>query len=163
MSFVPPVAFSLECRLLLWTLFLFFVVSPLLGGLFCQGNAQGDAEDGGDDDEDNDEEAPPLELAAVAGALVGLGNLLVAGLEVVDDVLALVLGVGNDRLLLLDHGGELLVQDGELGEGLLDALQLVMAGADVAEHGGGVAGAVCAQLFRVMSATGCSRCWMLVV
>lgn len=151
-AFFPTVPYFLSLRLSINT---FFVLSLLratcaliAAGLFGQGDAEGDAEHSGNDDEDDDEEAPPLELAAVAGALVGLGDLLVARLEVVDDVLALVLGVGNDRLLLLDHGGELLVEDGELGEGLLDALEFVVAGADVAEEGGGVAGAVCAELPR---------------
>lgn len=56
------------------------------------------------------------------------------------------LGGVNDGLLLLDNGGELLVEDGELAEGLLDALKLVMSGADVAEDGLGVTGAVRAKL-----------------
>lgn len=110
--------------------------------LVRQGDTKADTEGDGQDDEEDDEGAPPLELAAVAGVLVGLLDLLVALLDVLDGVLGVVLGRLDDGVLLLDDGREVLVQRGELEEGLLDALELVVPGSDVAEDGARVASPV---------------------
>lgn len=56
--------------------------------------------------------------------------------------------LGGD-ILLLDDGGELREENVELQEGLFDALELVVARADVAEDGAGVACPVCAELRTV--------------
>jgi hypothetical protein len=96
-------------------------------------NTQADAERNGQDDEHDDEEAPPLELSAVGGVLLCLLDLLVALLDVLNGVDGVVLRGLDDGVLLLDQRGELLVQDGEIGQGLLDALELVVAGADIAQ------------------------------
>jgi hypothetical protein len=118
-------------------------------GVLGQSDTQRNTKDNGNDDEHNNEQAPPLELATVASALDALVNVLGSRLEVVDGLLGVLLRGVNDGLLLLDNGGEFLVEDCELGEGLLDALQLVVSRADVAEDGACVAGAICAELEKM--------------
>lgn len=81
-----------------------------------------------------------------------LADLLVTLLNVLDCALGVDLGGNNNILLLLDHGGEFLEEDGELGEGLLDALELVVASAHVAKERGSVARAVGSKLQKVWSA-----------
>jgi hypothetical protein len=110
------------------------------------GNADADTHGNGDDDEQDDEGAPPLELAAAAGVVCGGLDLLVALVEVLDGLLGVLLGGHDDSVLLLDDGGQLLVKDGQLTDGLLDALQLVVAGANVAEDRAGMASAVGSEL-----------------
>lgn len=111
-----------------------------------QGNTQTHAQSDSETDEEDDESAPPLETTSAAGVLDTLADLLVTLLDVLDCALGVDLGGDNDVLLLLDHGGEFLEEDGELGEGLLDALQLVVASAHVAKERSSVAGAVGAKL-----------------
>lgn len=111
-----------------------------------QGNTQTHAQSNGENDEEDDESAPPLETTSAAGVLDTLADLLVTLLDVLDRALGVDLGGDNDVLLLLDHGGEFLEEDGELGEGLLDALQLIVASAHVAKERSSVTGAVGAKL-----------------
>lgn len=109
-------------------------------------NAETNTEADGEEDEDDDQETPPLEFAAVAGVLVGDFDLFVALLEVLDGGLCVLLGGVDDGFLLLDEDGHLLEQLGHFGEGLFDAPQLVVAGADVAEDGVGLSQAVGLEL-----------------
>jgi hypothetical protein len=102
-------------------------------GVLRKTDTQTDTECDGKDDEHDDEQTPPLELPAVGGVLLCLLDLLVTLLDVLDGVDSVVLRGLDDGVLLLDQRCELLVQDGELGQGLLDALELVVTGADVAE------------------------------
>lgn len=109
-------------------------------------DAQANTKTDGHKNEDDNEGTPPLELAAVAGVLVGLLDLLVALLNVVDSILGIGLCGADDGVLLLDDSGEVVVEGSKLGESLLDALELVVAGADVTEDRAGVASAVCPEL-----------------
>ena len=102
-----------------------------LGRFGRDADAQADAECNGQDDEEDDEGAPPLELAAAAGMLVGLPDLLIALLNVLDGIDGIVLGLLNDRVLLLHDGGQLLVENGEFRECLFDVLQLIVACAHI--------------------------------
>jgi hypothetical protein len=86
-----------------------FLVCCRIFLIFRQGDTKTDTEGDGQDDEEDDEGAPPLELTAVAGVLVGLLDLLVALLDVLDGVLGVVLGRLDDGVLLLDDGREVLV------------------------------------------------------
>lgn len=52
----------------------------------------------------------------------------------------------DDRILLLYNGGELVVENGELGEGLLNALKLAVTCADIAQDGACVTSAIRAKL-----------------
>lgn len=125
----------------------------LAAGVLDETNPETDAKRDNDNDEHNDEEAPPLELATVAGVLVGDLDLLVALLNVLDRVDSVLLGGVDDGFLLLDEDSHLLEQLGDLGERALDALKLAVTGADVAEDGVGLAQAVVLQLQRVVSIT----------
>lgn len=117
-----------------------------------QGNTQAHAQSNGETDEEDDESAPPLEATSAAGVLDTLADLLVTLLNVLDCALGVDLGGNNNILLLLDHSGEFLEEDSELGEGLLDALELVVASAHVAKERSSVAGAVGSKLHKVWSA-----------
>lgn len=112
--------------------------SAVLGQTDTKTNTKGN----GNDDEKNNEGAPPLELAATASVFIGNFDLLVALFNVLDCVLRVRLSSLNDRLLLLDQGSELLVENGKLGKSLFNTLKLTVAGADVAEHRAGVSGTV---------------------
>lgn len=116
--------------------------------VLCQGHTQTDTKGDGDDDEQDDEGAPPLELAAATGVFVGLLDLLIALFDVFDCVNGICLCGFNDGILLFNHGREFLVEKGDLREGLLDALQLVMSGANIAEDGAGMTGTVGPQLLE---------------
>lgn len=78
--------------------------------------------------------------------LFGNFDLLVTLDHVFVSVDRICLGGLNDRLLLLDDSGQLLVEDSKLGESLLDALKLAVTGANVAKYRAGMPGAICSQL-----------------
>lgn len=99
-----------------------------------QGNTKTHAQSNGETDEEDDESAPPLETTRAAGVLDTLADLLVTLLDVLDCTLGVNLGGNNNVLLLLDHRGELLEENGELRESLLDALELVVASAHVTKE-----------------------------
>jgi hypothetical protein len=121
-------------------------------GLLFRSHRDTDTESDGEDDDDDDEEAPPLQLAAVAGVLVGDLDLLITLLNVLNSVDGVRLGSLDDWFLLLDNSCKLLVKEGKLGERLLNALQLAMTGTHIAKDGTGMTGAVCSDLL-FLSAT----------
>lgn len=97
-----------------------------------QSNSKTDPKRNGQHNEEDYQSAPPLELAAVAGVFVGVINLLDTLFEVLVCVLSVGLGGLDDWILLLNHSREFLVEDSKLSKGLLDALELAVAGSDVA-------------------------------
>lgn len=105
-----------------------------------------DGDDDDDDDEHSDTQAPPLELAGVASVLDAYFHLFVSFLHVDDSILGVVLGNSDYLILLLNHAGEVGVQSREVHQGLLDALQLIVAGANVAKNGASMSSSVCAKL-----------------
>lgn len=110
---------------------------------------ENDGQDNGDDDEDEDDnaETPPLPLAGVAGALDGRIGMLITLVDVLGGVLGVVLDLDDGLLLLLDQDGEVLEHGGELIQGLLNALQLVVARAHIAQDIGGLSHPVAPELF----------------
>lgn len=66
--------------------------------------------------------------------LVCLSDLLVALFDVLYGVLSIVFGGLNDRILLLHHCRQVLVEGGKLKQRLLNALQLIVASANVAQY-----------------------------
>ena len=110
---------------------------------------ENDGQDNGDDDEDEDDnaETPPLPLAGVAGALDGRIGMLITLVDVLGGVLGVVLDLDDGLLLLLDQDGEVLEHGCELIEGLLNALQLVVARAHIAQDIGGLSHPVAPELF----------------
>lgn len=105
-----------------------------------------DDHDDDDDDEYSDTQAPPLELAGVASVLDAYFHLFVSFLHVDDGILGVVLSNSNHLILLLNHAGEVRVQSREIHQGLLDALQLIVAGANVAKNRASMPSSVCAKL-----------------
>jgi hypothetical protein len=95
------------------------------------GDNDNNNDDDNDDEEDN-EEAPPLLAVAAAGFLNGSTNLVVPLYNVVVNLLALLLDVGNKRLLLLDNLVEVLEQLSKLNHLTLDVLDSFVALLDVA-------------------------------
>lgn len=95
------------------------------------GDNDNNNDDDNDDEEDN-EEAPPLLAVAAAGFLNGSTNLVVPLYNVVVNLLALLLNVGNKRLLLLDNLVEVLEQLSKLNHLTLDILDSFVALLDVA-------------------------------
>jgi len=84
--------------------------------------------DGDDNDEHNDNpEADPLLLSCAPSALDALIKFRVGLDYVLLDLLSLLLNVGDERLLLHDNIVEILEELGEFNDGLLDALNLVVA------------------------------------
>ena len=110
---------------------------------------ENDGQDDGDDDEDENDnaETPPLPLAGVPGALDGLVGMLITLVDVLRSVLGVMLGLDDGLLLLLDQDGEVLEHGGELIQGLLNALQLVVARAHIAQDIGGLSHPVAPELF----------------
>ena len=105
-----------------------------------------DAEGDGDDDEDHDAEADPLVPAGADGVLdagVDLGRAL-GHVDV--GLLGPLLDLRRDGVLLHHHRVEILEQADQLGDRLLDALELVLSRPHVAEDGGCLAGAVGEEL-----------------
>jgi hypothetical protein len=49
----------------------------------------------------------------------------------------------DDRLLLLNNGGELLVEDGKLGKSLLNALKFTVTSTNITEYGACMTGTIC--------------------
>lgn len=111
----------------------------VLGGLVGEVNAQTHSEGDGQDDDEDDEGAPPLELAGAPGVLDAHVHLLVALLQVLIRLLRLLLGALHHGLLLHDERVQVLEEPSELRDGLLDLKEFVVPGADVAEHGRGLA------------------------
>ena len=105
-----------------------------------------DTEGDGDDDEEDNEGAPPLEAVAPAGVCDAGRHLLVALVEVDVGLLGLLLGTGDDGILLDNEGVQVLEETGQLGDRLLDLLQLVVSRTDIAEDGGSLAGSVGSEL-----------------
>lgn len=114
--------------------------------VFGQGHTETNTESDGETNEEDDEGAPPFETAGAAGMLDTLADLLVALLDVLDCVLGVYLGGNNHVLLLLNHGSKFLEQEGELGESLLDALELIVASTHIAKQRGSVTSLVGAKL-----------------
>lgn len=78
--------------------------------------------------------ADPLLLARLLGCLDGDVDLLVALVEVLNHLFALLLDLGDLDLLLHDEGVHVLEQLGQLDHLLLDLLELLVAVLDGAEH-----------------------------
>lgn len=98
--------------------------------------------DDDDDDEQNNEQAPPL-LAVPAARLLDCAADLGVGLDdVVVDLLALLLDVGDEGFLLLHDLVQVLEQLGELDHLALDVLDRVVALFDIAKGGRGLAATV---------------------
>lgn len=110
-------------------------VSSLAAAALVAGktNAETNTEGDGNDDNDNNEETPPFKLAGASGRICGMLDLLVALLQVVSGLLRVLLGCLDDGFLLLDHGGEFLIEKSQLRKRLFDALQFVVTSPDVAE------------------------------
>lgn len=125
--------------------------------VFGQGHTETNTESDGEANEEDDEGAPPFETAGAAGMLDTLADLLVALLDVLDCVLGVYLGGNNHVLLLLNHGSKFLEQEGELGESLLDALELIVASTHIAKQRGSVASLVGAKLQREELGQQCLR------
>jgi hypothetical protein len=104
-------------------------------------NDNGD-DDNDDDDEEDDEQAPPLLAVAAPCLFDGAADLCVGLDDVLVDLLALLLNVGNEGLLLLHNLIEVLEQLGELDHLALDILDGLVALLDVAEGRRGLAAAV---------------------
>lgn len=102
------------------------VINPLF---VIQSHSETNAKGDGKDDKEDDKGAPPLELATTAGVLVGDLDLFITLLNVLDRVDGIVFGNLNDGFLLLNNCCKFLVENGELGECLLDALQLAVTSA----------------------------------
>lgn len=79
-----------------------------------------------------------------------MGELGIRVLGVVDDLGGLLFGLCDLGFLVDDLFVELLEEQGQLGHGLFDALDIVVAGANGAEHGGGLAGAVRFELLKLL-------------
>lgn len=86
------------------------------------------------DDDDAEEEAPPLELAGTTSMVCCYLDLLITGLHVVDSIFGVLLCGYDSFVLLLDHGGKFLVQEGNFGKVLLQTLQVLMASANITEY-----------------------------
>lgn len=116
--------------------------------VFEGGAGEDDGEDDGDDDEDNNHntQAPPLELAGVAGVLDSHGNLFVSLFHVLNGVLGICLSGHNHAVLLLNNGSQLLIQKRKLGQGLLNALELVVAGSNIAQDRVRMPCSICLEL-----------------
>ena len=106
--------------------------------------AQHECED--EDDEHSDSQAPPLELPCAAGALDALCELDVGGLGVALDLAGLLFRGLHGGLLDDDGLGEVVEELVELDERLLDLLDVSVTGANGAEDGRSVAGAVGLEL-----------------
>jgi hypothetical protein len=116
----------------------------------CDDDSDNDRND--DENNDRDEQAPPL-LAVAAARRGDCGaNLLVAFCDVLADLLALLLNVGDHGLLLLHDLVEVLEELGELDHLTLDVLDRFVALLDVAQGGAGLPTAVRAEELRNMSA-----------
>lgn len=89
-----------------------------------------------------DTQADPLLLASLAGRVDGDANLLVTLIEVLDDLLGLLLNLGDGNLLLDDQGVHVLEQLGELDHLLLNLDKGGVTILDSAESGTGAALAV---------------------
>lgn len=111
------------------------------GGLvdLCDNNSD---DDNDNDDEQNNEQAPPL-LAVPAASLLDCAADFGVGLDnVVVNLFALLLDVGDEGLLLLHDLVEILEKLGQLNHLALDVLNGLVALLDVAEGGRGLAAAV---------------------
>lgn len=86
-----------------------------------------------------DTQANPLLLASLAGRVDGDANLLVTLIEVLDDLLGLLLNLGDGNLLLDDQGVHILEQLGELNHLLLNLDEGGVTILDSAESGAGSA------------------------
>lgn len=105
----------------------------LVGCTLGQADTQANTKSHGENDEDDNQSAPPLELAAAAGVVSGRLDLLITLVEMLNGLLGVTFSRLDDGVLLLDNGGELLVENCELADGLLNALQLVVTSAHVAQ------------------------------
>lgn len=94
------------------------------------------------EDEHHDAEAPPFQPAGAARVLDAFGQLHVAGFGVVLDLLGVLFCLLDLRVLQHDGGGEVFHQSLQLDHRALDFLDVVVAGAHVAEDGVGCGGAV---------------------
>jgi hypothetical protein len=91
-------------------------------------------DDGNDDDDENDDEqAPPLLAVAAPRLFDSATNLCVCLDDVLVDLLAFLLNVGNKGLLLLHNLVEVLEELGELDHLALNVLDSLVALLDVAE------------------------------
>lgn len=106
------------------------------------GNDDGDDDSNDDDDEDADEQAPPLLPVASTRADNRRANLLVTLCYVLADFLALLLNVGDQRLLLLHDLVKVLEELSKLNHLTLNVLNGLVALLDIAEGGAGLAAAV---------------------
>jgi hypothetical protein len=95
-----------------------------------------------DEDDYNDEQAPPLLAVTGARADDRGTNLLVTLCDVIANLLALLLNVGNERFLLLHNLIEVLEKLGELDHLALNVLDGLVALLHVAQSGARLAAAV---------------------
>jgi hypothetical protein len=95
-----------------------------------------------DEDDNNDEQAPPLLAVTGARADDRGTNLFVTLCDVIANLLALLLNVGNERLLLLHNLVEVLEKLGELDHLALNVLDGLVALLHVAQSGARLATAV---------------------
>jgi hypothetical protein len=124
--------------------------SLLLRLVDCDNNGDDDCDD--DEDEDRDKQAPPLLAVATTRADDCGANLLVSFCDVLANLLALLLDIGNQRLLLLNNLVEILEELSELDHLALDVLDGFVALLDIAEGGAGLTAAVRAQELKKLSA-----------
>lgn len=102
----------------------------------------------GNEDEQDDKQAPPLLAVAATGLLNGAPDLRVGLYNVLVDFLALLLDVGNERLLLLNDLVEILEELSKLDHLALDVLNGFVSLLDVAEGRGGLTTAVRVEKLR---------------
>lgn len=98
------------------------------------------------DDEDKDKQSPATQAVAATDMLDTLVQLDMGLLALVDDNFCLLFGLLNLRLLVDDLLVQLLEELGKLDHGLLDALDVVVAGAHGSQNAVGMCGTVLLEL-----------------
>jgi hypothetical protein len=122
---------------------------PLFVVVVLQSKVQSEHQRNNAQDQDNGQEDPPLEPPRTPGRLDAFVELLVGILGIILDLDCLLLGSLNDGLLVDDLLVELGEEEGKLAHGLLDALDVVVTGADGAKDARGLATAVRLELLLV--------------
>lgn len=125
-------------------------LAPKMLLVFLQSKVQSKYQRNDAQDQDNRQEDPPLEPSRAPGRLDALVQLLVCIFGIVLDLHSLLLGPLDDGLLVDDLLVELGEEEGKLAHGLLDALDVVVTGADGAKNTRGLAATVGLELLELL-------------